>query len=207
MNRFNFHRGVLACGRRLPALSLDEALAGAGLPTPPKPTTAGLPATLAALPRSPAKHTILVCPDVKDPTNLGSILRTAAALGAGAAVLGPQCADYLSRRVVRVSMGAALQLPLTETHDVAGCLARLRSQFGYELAAAVVDPAAEPLAKAGRGEKMAIVLGGEAHGLAPDVVALCDRRVTIPMHFGVDSLNVAIAAALFLFHFSQAATD
>lgn len=177
---FNFHRGVLACGTRLPPLSLDEAIA-----------------------RSAAPATVVVCPDVKDPTNLGSILRTSAALGVTAVVLGPQCADYLSRRVVRVSMAAALALPIVIAADVGQALTRLKRDFGCELVASVLDPNAEPLAKARRAAKMAVVLGGEAHGLPPELVALCDRRVTIPMQPGIDSLNVAVAAAVFLFHFSQ----
>jgi tRNA G18 (ribose-2'-O)-methylase SpoU len=174
---FNFHRGVLACGRRLAPLSLEEALSSMA-----------------------TRATVVVCPDVKDPTNLGSILRTSAALGVNAVVLGPQCADYLSRRVVRVSMAAALQLPIVVTADVAEALTRLKSDFGCELIATVLDPAAEPLANARRGEKMALVLGGEAHGLPGELVALCDRRVTIPMQLGIDSLNVAVAAAVLLYH-------
>ncbi|HZL87615.1 MAG TPA: RNA methyltransferase [Pirellulaceae bacterium] len=217
---FNFHRGVLACGRRLPPLSLAEAFGaglaptfGAGLPTPPKQPTAGLPADSeqtvppgfsAGLPTPPKEtSTVVVCPDLKDPTNLGSILRTSAALGVSAVVLGPHCADHLSRRVVRVSMAAALQLPIVVAADVGGALARLKHEFGCELVAAVVDPAAQPLAKARRPAKMALVLGGEAHGLPPELVRICDRRVTIPMQPGIDSLNVAVAAAVFLFHFCQ----
>ncbi len=188
---FNFHRGVLACGRRLPPLSLDEALA-AGLATPPKQADSS---------------TVVVCPDLKDPTNLGSILRTSAALGVSAVALGPQCADYLSRRVVRVSMAAALQLPIVVAADIGGALARLKREFGLELVATVVDPSAEPLAKAQRSTKMALVLGGEAHGLPPDLLSLCDRRVTIPMRPGIDSLNVAVAAAIFLFQFCQRESD
>lgn len=181
---FNFHRGVLACGRRLPPLSLDEALATA-MPT----------------------STIVVCPDLKDPTNLGSILRTSAALGVSAVVLGPHCADFLSRRVVRVSMAAALQLPIVIAADVASCLDRLHREYDFEIVAAVVDPAAHPLANCGRTRKMALVLGGEAHGLSEELLARCDRLVTIPMHLGIDSLNVAVAAAVFLFHFCQQPTE
>ncbi|HUE70310.1 MAG TPA: RNA methyltransferase [Pirellulaceae bacterium] len=175
---FNFHRGVLACGRRLAPLTLDEALSATA-----------------------TRATIVACPDLKDPTNLGSILRTSAALGVNAIVLGPQCADYLSRRVVRVSMAAALQLPIVVAADIRGILQRLKQDHGFELVATVVDSSAEPLAKAQRAEKMALVLGGEAHGLPPELVALCNRRVTIPMQLGIDSLNVSVAAAVFLFHF------
>ena len=176
---FNFHRGVLACGRRLAPPTLDQALPGKAV-----------------------KTTVVVCPDIKDPTNLGSILRTSAAFGITAVVLGPQCADYLSRRVVRVSMAAALALPIVVTADIALALNRLKHDFDCQLVAAVLDSSAEPLAKARRAEKMALVLGGEAHGLPPELVYLCDRRLTIPMQLGIDSLNVAVAAAVFLFHFS-----
>jgi tRNA G18 (ribose-2'-O)-methylase SpoU len=177
---FNFHRGVLACGRRLAPLSLEEALSA---------TT--------------TQATVVVCPDIKDPTNLGSILRTSAALGVNAVVLGPQCADYLSRRVVRVSMAAALQLPIVVAADIGGALTRLKREFGCELVATVLDPSAEPLAKVRPAEKMALILGGEAHGLPLELISLCDRRVTIPMQLGIDSLNVSVAAAVFLFHFCQ----
>lgn len=180
---FNFHRGVLACGRRLPPLRLEEAI-----------------------PAGTGGSTVVVCDAIKDPTNLGSTLRTAAAFGVSAVVLGPQCADYLSRRVVRVSMGAALHLPIVETSDLTACIERLRHKFQHELIGTVLSSAAEPLADVVRSARMALLLGGEAHGLAPELASACDRRVTIPMQIGIDSLNVAVAAAVFLFHFCQQLT-
>jgi tRNA G18 (ribose-2'-O)-methylase SpoU len=177
---FNFHRGVLACGRRRGRTSIS-------------PLLAKLPA---------GGQTIVVCTQVQDPTNLGSIIRASAAFGCAAVMLSDQCADPFSRRVLRVSMGAALQVPIVESRDAATDLAALAAA-GFEIAAAVLDPAAEPLAAAGRGERLAIVLGNEAHGLSAQWLARIHRQVTIPMHPGVDSLNVAMAAAVMLYHFCR----
>lgn len=173
---FNFHRGVLACGRRLPGPAVTE-VAAASTPRP----------------------AILACSAIQDPTNLGSIIRTAAAFGCVGLVLGDRCADPFSRRVLRVSMGSALHVPLVESRDLAADLLALR-EAGYTLVATVVESHAEPLARFQRPQKLALVLGSEGHGLGPEVRALCDRAVTIPMQLGIDSLNVAVAAAVFLYH-------
>jgi tRNA G18 (ribose-2'-O)-methylase SpoU len=177
---FNFHRGVLACGRRLPGPKIEEIIVAAGA----------------------GKSTIVVCPDVQDPTNLGSIVRTAAAFGCSAVLLGDHCADPFSRRVLRVSMGAALHLPIHESPDLAADLEELRAA-GYDLVATVLDSAAEPLAKAARPERLALLFGSEGHGLSTRWLDLCHRRITIPMPIGIDSLNVSVAAAVFLYHFQS----
>jgi rRNA methylases len=173
---FNFHRGVLGCGRRLPSPTIDD-IARQAAPT----------------------ATFLVCTDVHDPTNLGSVIRTAAAFGCTGLVLGSQCADPFSRRVLRVSMGAVLQLPMVESRNLAADLQSLH-QAGFTLAATVIDNAAEPLDTFQRPAKLALLLGSEGHGLTPQWLALCDRRITIPMQLGIDSLNVAAACAVFLYH-------
>jgi len=136
---------------------------------------------------------------VHDPTNLGSVIRTAAAFGCTGLVLGSQCADPFSRRVLRVSMGAVLQLPMVESRNLAADLQSLH-QAGFTLAATVIDNAAEPLDTFQRPAKLALLLGSEGHGLTPQWLALCDRRITIPMQLGIDSLNVAAACAVFLYH-------
>jgi tRNA G18 (ribose-2'-O)-methylase SpoU len=177
---FNFHRGILACGRRKVPTSIDDFLAK--MPRP--------------------KATVVVCPDVQDPTNLGSIIRSTAAFGCDAILLGSQCADPFSRRVLRVSMGAALHLPVIESRDLAVDLKTLATA-GFELVAAVLDSTAEPLTVAGRSERMAILLGSEGHGLGSEWLSLANRRVTIPMQLGIDSLNVAVAAAVLLYHFCR----
>jgi tRNA G18 (ribose-2'-O)-methylase SpoU len=177
---FNFHRGVVACGRRKRAVPIGDVLA-----------------TL----KQPAA-TMVACPDVQDPTNLGSIIRSTAAFGSDAILLGGKCADPFSRRVLRVSMGTALQLPIIESDDLASDLRALQAA-AFELVAAVIDPAAEPLATAKRSGRLAILLGSEGHGLGAEWLELAQRRVTIPMQVGFDSLNVAVAAAVLLYHFCR----
>jgi tRNA G18 (ribose-2'-O)-methylase SpoU len=179
---FNFHRGVLACGRRRPSRSLDE---------------------IASRNR---EATIVVCPDVQDPENMGAILRIGAALGVDAMLNGRRCADPFSRRVLRVSMGAALRLPLIESDDLAADLQRLQAEFRYELLATVLDADAQPLDLMQRRQRTAILFGSEGHGLERSLVQLCDRKVTIPMESGTDSLNVSVAAGIVLHHFLRVAT-
>lgn len=99
-------------------------------------------------------------------------------------------------------MGAALHLPIVESRDLAADLDVLR-RADFTLVATVIDPTAEPLATFQRPEKLALLLGSEGHGLGPDWLSMCDRRVTIPMQLGIDSLNVAIAAAVFLYHLQR----
>jgi tRNA G18 (ribose-2'-O)-methylase SpoU len=177
---FNFHRGVVACGRRKRAVRTGDVLANL----------------------TQATATMVVCPDVQDPTNLGSIIRSAAAFGCNGILLGGKCADPFSRRVLRVSMGAALQLPIIESRELPADIRALRTAR-FELTAAVIDPAAEPLAQAKRGKRLAILLGSEGHGLGPEWLGLADRSVTIPMQVGIDSLNVSVAAAVLLYHFCR----
>jgi tRNA G18 (ribose-2'-O)-methylase SpoU len=181
---FEFHSGVLACGVRPPPLTLDQAL---GPPLCPAPGA--------------ARRTLLICPKITNVENLGSLVRLAAAFGIEAMILGGQCCDPFFRQAVRVSMGAVFNLPIVRLADLAKGLRRLRQEWAFELAATVLSPDAQPLAAAGRRPNLALLLGGEADGLDAQTIALCDRRVTIPMRRGVDSLNVAVAAGIFLHHF------
>ena len=119
-------------------------------------------------------------------------------------ILGERCHDPFWRQSVRVSMGTIFRLPLLHTDDLARDLRRLREEWGVELTATVLDPSAEPLEAAKRPEKFGLLFGGEAQGLESRWTELCHRRVTIPMHHGTDSLNVAVAAGIFLYHFTRA---
>jgi tRNA G18 (ribose-2'-O)-methylase SpoU len=179
---FNFHRGVLGCGRRSLGPRLGE-LVNAG--TDPV--------------------TVVVCVDVQDPTNLGGILRSCAAFGVGAVLVGRRCADPYSRRVLRVSMGAVLQHPPVESSCLQDDLLQLRDGHRFSLAAAVVGNDAEPLHQVPRTPRLALLFGNEGCGLPPEIVGLCQRRVTIPMCGNTDSLNVAVAAGVFLYHFTRVA--
>ena len=114
--------------------------------------------------------------------------------------MGTSSADPLSRRVLRVSMGASFVLKFVVSHDLSRDVATLQRQFGVQTWATVVDRDAEPLDSLPGDRDVALVLGNEGHGLAPEWIDRCDRRVTIPMRAGQDSLNVAVASGIFLYH-------
>lgn len=176
---FKFHSGVMAVGVR---------------PVSP---------TIDALMRGRERATLVICPEVEKTDNLGSLIRIAAGFGATAMVLGERCCDPFFRQSVRVSMGSVFTLPIVRSDDLMRDLARLRDGFGVELVASVLEDGAEPLERCGRAERMGLLLGNEAQGLPHEIVELCQRRVTIPMELGTDSLNVAVAAGIFLYHFTR----
>lgn len=179
---FEFHRGVLACGRRPENPPLHSLWANRVDPI-----------------------TLVLCPEIRDPENLGSMLRISAAFGVHGVILGADCTDPFSRRVLRVSMGTLFRLPLVRTTDWGETLGALRSA-GFEVAATILDPAAESLAQATRTDRLAVAFGSEGFGLPADFVSQCDRKLTIQMADGVDSLNVAVATGIFLHQLTQCAT-
>lgn len=175
---FRFHHGVLASGRRDAGPRLSEVCG-----------------------RADQRLGLVVCPDVQDPENLGSILRTSAAFGVDAVLLGPQAADPFSRRVLRCSMGAALELPLVAPPGP-GLEEELRmlAAQGVEVIATVLDPTARPLEECHRPWKWAVMFGSEGHGLAEGWMNLATERWTVRVSSRVDSLNVGVAAGIFLHH-------
>jgi len=185
---FHLNRGVLASADRLPARSVEEIVGAA--------------------------QRIAVLEGVNDHENLGSIFRNAAALGVEAVLLGPGCADPLYRRAVRVSMGHVLSVPFTE---LAGsprfaawptALSGLQST-GFSVLALTprpgsvalhdVDPAMHPCS--------AVLVGAEGPGLSEEALGAADLAVRIPMRPGVDSVNVATAAAIAFAHLSPDWSD
>ena len=140
---------------------------------------------------------IVVVEDVVDHTNVGAIFRSAAGLGVDAVLVTPRCADPLYRRSVRVSMGTVLQVPWTrlpEWRDAAPLL----HDAGFTIAALALSDRAVPLETLADDppERLALVLGTEGDGLSAAGLAAADVHVRIPMEHGVDSLNVAAAAAV-----------
>jgi tRNA G18 (ribose-2'-O)-methylase SpoU len=152
---------------------------------------------------SAERTTLLICPEIEKTDNLGALIRIAAAFGVHAMILGERCCDPFFRQSVRVSMGAAFVLPIVRTDDLARDLQRLRADYNVELLATVLDTGAEELQHVIPPRKMGLLLGNEAQGIGPEYLKLCDRRVTIPMKLGTDSLNVAVAAGVFLYHFTR----
>ncbi|MBQ7736503.1 MAG: RNA methyltransferase [Oscillospiraceae bacterium] len=172
---FTLTRGILCAMRRPPERSAGEVCAGA--------------------------KRIAVLEGIVDGTNLGAVFRSAAALGMDAVLLSPTCADPLLRRAARVSMGTVFAVPWARLGSGADwpekSLGYLREQ-GFVTAALALDSSALSVTDPSlhRAEKLALLLGTEGTGLTPAALAGCDCRVMIPMARGVDSLNVAAAAAV-----------
>lgn len=143
---------------------------------------------------------IAVLENVVNPTNVGAIFRSAAALGVDAVLLTGGCSDPLYRRSARVSMGTVFQVPWTflKTEDWPGnTMEQLRHMGYHTVAMALKEDSLRPDdEKLHQAEKLAIILGTEGEGLAEDTIADCDDTVCIPMAHGVDSLNVAAASAV-----------
>lgn len=170
---FDLHRGVVALGRRLPPAPV-EVLAGVSGP-------------------------LIVAEGLNDHENLGSLFRNAAALGAGGVLLDPTCADPLYRRSVRVSLGHVLAVAWARSRDWPGDLAVL-GDAGWRVVALTPDPGAAPLRSLPTGGRVALLVGAEGPGLSAAALGAVGERARIPMSGGADSLNVATAAAVALYH-------
>lgn len=177
-----FQSGILAVGRRKPFLTVDQLVD-----------------------EKRERSLLVICPEIASVENIGSLIRIAAAFGADGLLLGERCHDPFWRQSVRVSMGTLFKLPLGRSQDIQLDLKRLREKWGFELVATVLGPGAQPLESARRRPRLGILFGNEAQGLDPLSIAACNRRVTIPMTPGIDSLNVAVAAGITLHHFARAA--
>ena len=145
---------------------------------------------------------VAVLEGLNDPTNVGAVMRSAAALGMDAVLLTPSCCDPLYRRAVRVSMGTVFQVPWTRIGQQAqdwpeGGMTLLREMGFATVAMALSEDSVEiddPCLV--REERLAVILGAEGDGLAKTTIARCDYTARIPMLHGVDSLNVAAASAV-----------
>jgi tRNA G18 (ribose-2'-O)-methylase SpoU len=166
---YRVHRGTLASMQRLPLPAVDALVAAA--------------------------RRIVVLEDIVDHANVGAIFRCAAALGFDAVILAPRCADPLYRRAVKVSMGAVFSVPFARLDDWRGGLGQLR-QAGFLVLALTPAADAVPIERVPAVEKIALLLGTEGDGLSARWLAAADTRVRIPIGGGVDSLNVAAAAAV-----------
>jgi tRNA G18 (ribose-2'-O)-methylase SpoU len=191
---FAFHRGVLALAER-PILAVGSAQTGsevqaggaAGEAIGDKPGETSLSG-------DPGGNALVLW-NVTDPDNLGALVRSAAALGAGSVWLGPGCADPFGRKTLRTSMGCVLSLPLFKLSEADG-LAALRTGR-YVAAAALVEEASLP-GVLPFDRPVALVMGNEGWGLPREVLTACDGAVMLPMNAGVDSLNVGAAGAILM---------
>lgn len=173
---FKLTRGALCTMRRRPQLKVKEICTGA--------------------------CRVAVLENVMNPTNIGAIFRSAAALNMDAILLTPGCCDPLYRRAIRVSMGTVFQIPWTylgkKTVDWPQAGMKLLQELGFETAAMALSEQSVSIRdqRLAAAKRLAIVLGTEGEGLATDTIASCDYTVRIPMAHGVDSLNVAAASAV-----------
>ncbi|MDA1007585.1 MAG: RNA methyltransferase [Planctomycetota bacterium] len=175
---FHFHRAVLATGRRtvVESRSVESVARGATL--------------------------LLACEDISNMDNAGALFRDAAAFGVDGVLLSPDSHDPLYRKCLRTSMGHALSIPFARSEDLPQSLTMLASQ-GFRIIATVIDPSATPVEQVARASKpspVVLVVGHEHRGLSPAILASCTEHSRIPMADGVDSLNVAVAAAVHLHH-------
>lgn len=171
---FAFHCGVMASAIRRPSSPPAEWLPPSG------------PALVVAGDR------------ITDPENVGALIRIAAAFGAAGVVFGPGSADPFSRRVLRVSMGNGLFLPILETNCLASTLQELTSQHQLTVSGTLLHPTASTLAKHTFKPRTVLVFGNEYDGISEPVQQQLAARLTIPMLNGTDSLNVAVSAGIFL---------
>lgn len=150
---------------------------------------------------------VLLLESVRDPLNVGAIIRSAAALGVGHIIMSADCADLYHPRTVRTAMGPLFSLPITRVEDLAGTVRSLRAE-GRRIYAAALDDTAlrlgSPELNAEReGHPVGVVIGNEGHGLSESVIASCDRSVYIPMEADTESLNAGVAAALLMWELSK----
>lgn len=171
---FHVHRGALASLHRVQRHTMAELVANSSR--------------------------LVVTEDLADHANVGAVARNAAGLGWDGLLLSPGCADPLYRRAVKVSMGAVLTLPWARMTAAREGLEQLH-QAGFTLAALALTPSAVSLSSfadqvRGQPRKLAVLLGTEGHGLSAAWLQHADVVVQIPMQAGIDSLNVAAAAAI-----------
>lgn len=169
---FNIHRGCLAVGAREPLPAWEALAAGAAR--------------------------LLVLERVANADNVGGLFRSAAAFGVEAVLLGPACADPLYRKAIRTSMGATLRVPFATLGTWPSDLERLKA-LGVRLLACTPAADAEPLPGVAPPPRTALLVGHEGEGLSAEAFAAADARLRIPMAPGVDSLNVATAAAIAMY--------
>jgi tRNA G18 (ribose-2'-O)-methylase SpoU len=177
---FPFHRGVLAAAETRAWPPLEEIAQRAG-----------------------SALTLVICPRLSNPENLGAIARIGDVFGIDGIVAGPSCPDPFSRRVLRVSMGSILQVPVFVAPQLEALVDNLVRNVHVELVGAVADASAEPFDRAPRSDRLGLVLGDEDGGIEPEWLARCRRVVTIPMRPGAGSLNVAVAAGILLHGFTR----
>ncbi|MFN3189342.1 MAG: TrmH family RNA methyltransferase [Aureliella sp.] len=178
---FEFHRGILAAGRRRELASFEDDTF-----------------------RDQGNEVVALICGIEDPENLGGILRSCAGMGVSRVVVGPGCCDPFSRRALRVAMGTTFWISLFRSQDVEADLRRLRaSSVDCRSYAAALTDDSTPLEQVKPSQKSILLFGNERTGLPNSVLEAVDERVKITMADSISSLNVGVAAGIFLYHFTR----
>lgn len=165
----------------------------------PQGLAAALPLPGYELSHIPAQAgVVLALWEIRDPGNMGTMLRTAWAAGARGVLAVGECVDFYAPKVVRAAAGAVFHLPLVEISEAQ--LVRWAQEEGRELVAAVVEGGA-PLPQCALSEQTVLLIGSEAQGLPETLLTVCAQRVTIPMPGRAESLNAAVAAGILLYEY------
>lgn len=144
---------------------------------------------------------VLLCEAMQDPANVGAVLRSAAAFGYGGVVLLPGSADPYAPKALRASMGTVYRLPVITGENLADVVEYLTEKDVCLYAAALEQ--GQPLSEMEKSAPYALLIGNEGAGLTDEALAAADKRVYIPMHKGVESLNAAVAASVLMYHFKM----
>lgn len=180
---YNFHAGVLASAQSPENSSLEQLL-----------------------PRAETSPLIVCCPHLTGPDNLGSLIRLSAGFGVSGILLGQGSVDPYLRRCVRVSMGTIFRMPIRTTSQLKAEILSFKQQHGFEIVAAEKNERSISLIQQRLNpshKPRLLMLGNEAEGLGDEWLELCDQVYHIPMAAGVDSLNIANAAGIFLYELTQ----
>ena len=172
---FTMFQGVLGVGRIPPQPSLESVLECSNRP-----------------------HLLLATDALANAANMGAVVRNCSAFGVQALVVGETCSPPWLRRSVRSSMGTIFDLPVIQSGNLVETLGKLRRR-GIHALGAHPTPGGPTLAQSDLTRDVCIVVGSEGDGLRPTVREACDQQVAIPMHSGVDSINVTSAATVFLY--------
>jgi len=176
---FSMYQGVLAVARVPKPVALQQLIANA-----PRPLL------------------LVAVEGISSAENLGGLIRSCAAFGVHALVVGESCCSPWLRRSVRSSMGAIFKQPIIETENLLDAIKETK-RIGSHVIAAHPHTDERALSEADFSRDSVIILGSEGAGISPPIRDLCDERVLIPMHNAIDSLNVGIAGAIFLYEASQ----
>jgi tRNA G18 (ribose-2'-O)-methylase SpoU len=153
--------------------------------------------------RSRKDHVLVALDGVSAAENVGAIVRSMTGLGADGLIVDRVTCDPFVRRAARVSMGGIFRMPVWRVDDLPATIARLRAECGTRSVAAHNRHPAEDIDRADLSGNLLVALGSEATGLSPAVIAACDRAVMIPMHGDWGCINVAAAAAVFLWEVAR----